>query len=265
MGKKYLPLLHCHRCNCDFRGIVSLKRHQTDSKKHRICSECHRRTKFASRKEFVDHCVELHLYCIQCDRFFQESSDLLGHLSSSIHQTKFLCCPGKDCAREFVLISGLTAHLESGACKSGITRPVVNKVVVRLDAHSIITNPNRLIAGPDGYKPPEPTHPLATESAWNGSSWSCFLCSSVFKSLRGLNCHLTSQVHDEAIYRCPNKGTCKREFKALSLLCAHVQTNKCGVNQMLYAKEAMESLVAGFNTLQIPELDDDVGAVALAL
>jgi hypothetical protein len=132
-----------------------------------------------------------------------------------------------------------------------VTRPVVNKVVVRLDAHSAITNPNRLITGPDGYEAPEPPHNFATRSSWNGSSFECFLCRFTSASLKGLNQHLRSHVHDDAIYRCPNKEECGKEFKALSLLCAHVEKNECGVMQMQYAKVAMEPLVAGLKMLKM--------------
>lgn len=129
---------------------------------------------------------------------------------------------------------------------------MVNKVVVRLDAHSVITDPNHLIAGPDGYTPPDSTRPLATKaSSWNGRSYGCSLCSSTFRTLKRLNAHLKSQVHDEAIYRCPNKEDCGMEFRALSALCLHVQNNKCGVMQLLYAQEAMKSLMAGLKTLKI--------------
>jgi hypothetical protein len=62
---------------------------------------------------------------------------------------------------------------------------------------------------------------------------------------------MESQKHDEAICRCPNKDNCKKKFKALSLLCAHVQSDMCGVMQLQYAKEAIESLLAGLKTLQI--------------
>jgi len=198
----------------------------------------------------VAHLLECHAYCATCKKHFLDTDRLQSHILAK-HTKETFRCVGQKCTKKFKLISGLTSHLESGACKSGATRPVVNRVIVRLDAHSVITNPNRLIAGPDGYTPPEYTHPPATQASWNGSAWKCSLCKSTFQTLKALNQHLASQVHDEAIYRCPNKENCKKEFKALSLLCAHVQTNKCGVMQLQYAKEATESLVAGLKTLKI--------------
>jgi hypothetical protein len=198
----------------------------------------------------IAHLLECHAYCATCKIHFLNTAHLKSHILGK-HTDRSFICVGDRCYKKFKLISGLTSHLESGACKSGATRIVVNRVVVRLDAHNVITNPNRLITGPDGYEPPESTRLLATEISWNGSSYGCFLCPSTFTSLKGLNMHLESQKHDEAIYRCPNKEHCRKEFKALSILCSHIQNNKCGVMQLQYATEAMESLVAGLKELEI--------------
>lgn len=127
----------------------------------------------------------------------------------------------------------------------------MKQIVVRLDAHNVITNPNRLIRGPDGYEAPIPELLYARPSSWNGSYYECFICYCEFRTLRSLDLHLKSPRHEEAIYRCPNKQGCIRDFKTLGALCAHAEKDKCGVQKFNHAKEAVESLMAGLKTLGI--------------
>jgi hypothetical protein len=192
----------------------------------------------------------MHLYCATCDRFFDTFNHLENHLASSIHRPKDLKCLGRECNKMFISISALTQHLESGACNSNFTRASVNRLAVRLDGNNVITNPNRLIRGPDGYNTPPSTLPYATQNSWNGNFYECFLCYSEFRKLSALNRHLQSPRHEDSIYRCPNVDGCGREFTVLSGLCHHVEKDRCGVQRFQYAKKAMESLVVGLRRVE---------------
>ncbi|PVH73861.1 hypothetical protein DL98DRAFT_395894, partial [Cadophora sp. DSE1049] len=68
----------------------------------------------------------------------------------------------------------------------------------------------------------------ATERSWNGQAYACYLCTRQFATLRSLNSHISSPVHEQHIYRCPGRG-CGRNFKLLSGLIQHVESESCGV------------------------------------
>jgi hypothetical protein len=91
-----------------------------------------------------------------------------------------------------------------------------------LDHNNAITRP--MITLP-GYANVET---IATERAWNGQAYECYLCTRQFASLHALNNHIKSPVHEQNLYRCP-KLSCRREYKALSGLVQHVESESCGV------------------------------------
>ncbi|KAI0087482.1 hypothetical protein BDY19DRAFT_892782, partial [Irpex rosettiformis] len=70
----------------------------------------------------------------------------------------------------------------------------------------------------------------ATERAWNGHRYECFVCHKEFGALSALNDHLNSPVHADKIFRCPTRyNGCNQEFKTLSGLLSHVERSECGV------------------------------------
>ena len=95
-------------------------------------------------------------------------------------------------------------------------------MVHKLDRNNVITRP--MITLP-GYSNVET---IATDRAWNGQAYECYLCAREFTSLNGLNNHIKSPVHEQNLYRCP-KMSCRREYKLLSGLVQHVESESCGV------------------------------------
>jgi Zinc-finger of C2H2 type/Zinc finger, C2H2 type len=172
-------------------------------------------------------------------------------MNSKVHQSANFPCPGRDCGRSFISAGALTLHFESGKCPSGMTRDQLNRLVVRADTNHYITNPSRLLTGPQGWsEPPAPASMWATERSWNGSAYECFLCNSTYTSLVHLNQHLKSPRHQDKIYRCP-KSDCKVEFATLSGLCQHVEGGSCGVRRFRQVRDTMDSLTRGFNMLTV--------------
>jgi hypothetical protein len=170
-------------------------------------------------------------------------------MNSKHHQPATVRCPGRGCQRAFVSHGALLLHLESGACRSRMTRQKLNRLVVRADTNNYITNPARLLTGPTGrFEPPARAVTWATGRSWNGVVYACFLCNSTFKTLEGLNQHLQSPRHEDKIYRCPN-SKCRAKFVTLSGLCQHVEGGSCGVRTFARVRNAMESLTRGFNAL----------------
>lgn len=149
------------------------------------------------------------------------------------------------CKKGFVTASGVVIHLESGSCPSGLNRQKINEEIRRLDRNNVITRP--MITMP-GYKN---VGTIATERSWNGRQYECCLCSREFGTLQALNAHMRSPIHEQAMYRCP-KTSCGTNFKLLSSLVQHVESESCGV--MKFSKRPLRSLDYNIGTL----LDEDV-------
>jgi len=206
---------------------------------------------FHSHSGLQQHDHKVHNYCTECDRGFRNWTNLQQHLNSELHRPTAIMCPGRKCNRSFISPTALTLHFESGACRSGMTREKLNRLIVRADKNSYITNPAQLIGGPQGkYEPPLSAPAWATKRSWNGMEYECFLCHSTFKTLDRLNQHLQSPRHDQKIYRCP-KPDCRVEFVTLSALCQHVERGSCGVRMFRQVQNAMQGLTRGFKTISI--------------
>lgn len=148
------------------------------------------------------------------------------------------------CDRAFVSHAALILHWESGACRSGVTRQILDGTVTNLDRYNIITNPDRLICDSNG---PGRTTIWASERCWNGHSYECYLCHREFSTLHALNSHVQSPAHDESTYRCPPRwGGCDQEFVTLSGLFQHVESECCGVQRFQRnVNSAIGSLTGG--------------------
>ena len=140
------------------------------------------------------------------------------------------------CDRVFPTFTGITLHLESGTCASGATRLKVDKRVHELDTRGAITNRKRI-----GYGDWEPEPDIwATECAWNGYAYECYICDNEYDTLGRLNGHIT-QIHapkrTENIYNCPG---CGRQFKLFSQFMGHMEhTGTCPVRENRRLKKAL--------------------------
>ena len=223
---------------------VSSRHHLTNE-----TSETHYEQYFNDYGELQEHDRDVHTYCTDCKRSFQNESNLRHHLNSKLHQPAKHHCPGRGCNKSFVSPAALTLHFESGTCPSRMMREQLNRLVVCADTNNYITNPSRLITGPLGWNEPPPSATTwATELSRNGDVYECFLCNATFRTLAWLNQHLQSPRHEDKIYRCP-KADCRTEFVTLSGLCQHVEGGSCGVRMFRRVRDTMESLTRGLNML----------------
>lgn len=131
-----------------------------------------------------------------------------------------------------------------------MTREELNRDVVRADRNNVVTNPARLITGPQGQQQPDPTEYWATARSWNGTAYECFLCRKPFSSLRTLNAHLRSPTHRQKIYRCP-EASCRTEYSTLSGLCQHAEHGSCGVMRLREVRNALDSLTNNMQLLTV--------------
>lgn len=221
----------CIQCNRNFENNKALEAHEASPFRHIPlgCPKCN--IIFKADVDLDGHLAESHHYCVECRRFFACEGNLQTHLRSSKHKERTVPCPGMKCQKLFLSGAGLLNHLESGGCRSGANRHHVNALAVRYDKANVITNASRLLPGLDGYVPPKPpVIAIATASSFNGSQYECFLCHRSFKTLGRLNEHMQSPAHDAEIYRCPTKWEgCGAEFRTLSGLCQHVESEACGI------------------------------------
>lgn len=143
-------------------------------------------------------------------------------MRSSVHQGRNITCPF--CKHNFVTASGLTIHLESGTCSSGLNRDSINSAIQRLDTRNVITRP--LLT----YHNESQVGNIATERAYSRATqtYHCYLCPRQFTTLYGLNAHMKSPVHQMDIYKCPHCSCCST-FKLLSALIMHIESERCGL------------------------------------
>ncbi|KAH8820635.1 hypothetical protein F5884DRAFT_744982 [Xylogone sp. PMI_703] len=216
----------CYVCNRGFISYDALNQHCRASAAHSNerweCDVCDRR--FGSEMSLKQHMSSSagHYYCSSCNRLFRNQNNLTQHLRSKIHQHTDITCPF--CKRNFATASGMTVHLESGTCKSGLDRHSINNMIRRLDRHNVITQP--LLE----YNSDSNVQNIATERAYNRytDSYECYLCNGGFRTLASLNSHMRSAVHEMDLYNCRN-GRCGSTFKLLSGLVMHIESESCGL------------------------------------
>jgi len=267
---------YCPPCKRHFGSYNALTSHLANSGRHAYCSMC--QEEFDSRDELWEHEEDYHpecddcqerfrndyglrehfrqshgdRYCVPCNRLFQHSNNLIGHLNSSIHKPKNFKCPMRGCTQAFVSPSACVLHLEAGTCASGITRQLINRYILQKDVNNVITNPARMITSSLYAEPP--TY-IASARSWNAhmQQYQCCLCSNGFNTLPSLNAHLASPKHTspiDKIYRCPKAGGCG-QFTTLSGLVQHIERGSCGIRSARGVNSTIEGLMGGMGRLTL--------------
>ncbi|TFK42099.1 hypothetical protein BDQ12DRAFT_625021 [Crucibulum laeve] len=261
----------CEDCGLDFPTWGGLKEHWVQSPRHSYCQRCNEH--YDSDAELYEHYDEEHYYCRKCNRFFENqygldehyrqsqahhycapckrhflsASNLQSHMNSSVHKPKSVMCPLKGCGLGFVSTSAMILHMESGNCRSGMDRATVNKVVRHYDRNNVITDPSRMLTG--GNSNDDITY-YASDKAWNGYSYECYLCQGTYRTLAGLNQHLASPCHQDKIYICP-ASACRQRFTTLSALCQHIESEKCGVHRFKAVGNVMDGMMNKMRMLTV--------------
>ncbi|KAF8462315.1 hypothetical protein BDZ91DRAFT_765282 [Kalaharituber pfeilii] len=124
---------NCKKCNRSFATRRSLDQHLS-SAAHRpsyYCNDCDR--SFGSHHALRQHLnSSIHspsYLCRQCNRYFWTNAALNAHRANSPAHTRKTQCIGAGCSRHFGSWSAMIQHWESGACRSGITRSLVDNIV----------------------------------------------------------------------------------------------------------------------------------------
>jgi len=163
----------------------------------------------------------------------------LQHANSRVHQARDIGSP--ICNKKFKVPSAIALHIESGACHN-ITRHQVTKAVQSLKIAATISLSHR-IEYPSGSAHISYT---ASDKAWNGYAYECYLCHRNFNTLVSLDSHLASPVHDADEFGCP-KG--KRRYKLVSGLIQHIESEVCGIARFQQVQDFAQDLSDQFKRL----------------
>ncbi|KAK7458017.1 hypothetical protein VKT23_009925 [Stygiomarasmius scandens] len=195
----------CAICSKRFRNKLALVSHQKGKK------TCRRAFRLAAARASSQQVptvpavsasrVKMH-ECLVCSRKFNSHDALSQHKRSRTHKAKqkkpvsppkpnSTTCPL--CRRDFRFPSGVANHIESGKCTNGkVTRHHVTAAVRAMNFSPSITIRKRIA----GSAIPTVTIYVATELAFNGEAYKCYLCNRGFSTLENLNIHLGSPAHD---------------------------------------------------------------------
>ncbi|KAL4892364.1 hypothetical protein BDV59DRAFT_202865 [Aspergillus ambiguus] len=216
----------CQTCSRKFYSQSAADQHMDDTDHwapEYECETCSRQ--FHSQSAADQHMQALghyRNYCKDCDRRFQSENNLWMHLNSKVHRGRSIVCPF--CTGTYTTVSGLTHHLERGACPNApnVNREAIHRFVSSRDPGGTITN--KQIA----WRDEDSAVYNATDCCFNGDSWECYICHREFCTKNSLNSHLNSPTHKQSVYRCPNtKSVCRKQFSTLAALFNHLENEAC--------------------------------------
>ncbi|KAJ3407777.1 hypothetical protein HDV05_005302 [Chytridiales sp. JEL 0842] len=156
-----------------------------DDDSQAYCNTCERW--FVSIDSLNQHLAKssAHNYCFTCGKDFSMPDDLTRHLNSPVHRPKDMKCPM--CDRQFKTTSAVCMHVESGGCANcKLSRQAIAKLIRTWEAGNGVQN--GITTKRIGWHK-EPVHgrpAKATEAAWNGYGYECYLCTKEFNTLNGM-------------------------------------------------------------------------------
>ncbi|KAF7977514.1 hypothetical protein HWV62_3496 [Athelia sp. TMB] len=222
----------CDACRRSFKSLGALDQHIRDSPAHNYSDES---TEYDDDWEVdsddSDGSDDGTAYCEGCNRLFVDKASLYQHLIDS---------------KSFALPSAIAHHIESGGCSKGIDRHRVTAAVHSMGVTPMVSLAHR-IQGPSGLSGPSNiVRYSASEQAFNGTSYECYLCHRGFRTLGSLNTHLSSAAHDVDEFKCPK---CSVKFKLISSLIQHIETEVCGLARFKQVEDHTSALTAQFSRM----------------
>ncbi|EGC48988.1 conserved hypothetical protein [Histoplasma capsulatum var. duboisii H88] len=222
----WAPVYECETCTREFSSEHAVNQHMNalGHRKPKVpCETCN--IKFYTQGQADKHMKangHYKNYCGACDIRFSSPNALKMHLNSKVHRGSNVSCPF--CKGAYTSASGVSHHLERGACPRApnLNRESILRAVRDRDPHGVITNRQIEWHGESSVEY------LATDHAYNGSFWECYICHRQFNSKGALTSHVNSPAHQQKVYRCPNsKGKCGKQFTTLAALFNHLESESC--------------------------------------
>ncbi|KAK3346566.1 hypothetical protein B0T25DRAFT_460272 [Lasiosphaeria hispida] len=241
------PDFECDTCDRYFRSESARLQHMRDlghfdqqdcESEVEWCSLQHCYFTAATHNDIKDHEVREHFFCRECDRLFDNYNNIKMHLNSRTHRGQSVKCPF--CSVAYTTATGMTHHLECGACPraQGLNRDEIYRIVRSKDPNGMISK--KLITWPGESN----VKYEATSRTWNGHGYECYLCNRAFSALHGLNAHLNSPAHQQALYHCP-KRSCGSDFKTLAAIINHLESESCGATRFDTVQRRIGDIVTG--------------------
>lgn len=130
----------CCDCARDFKNEEALAQHLRDASSHKVKKS--KTIKDKEKRAQETDVKETSHPCTKCQKQFKTASALNMHLKSLQHEplSNIKCLAHKDCKKRFNSPSGQLQHLESGRCKSKMTKKKLDEAIVRNDPRGIITS-----------------------------------------------------------------------------------------------------------------------------
>lgn len=168
----------------------------------------------------------------------------LQHLRSRIHCPSDVQCPFCQTTRSTA--TGLVHHLERGNCPNApLDRDKLYRIIRQKDPNGVIAKKLLEGSGPKTYER------LANSNSWNPRrrGYECYLCHRLFNSLHGLDQHITSPVHQQSLYHCPNRA-CGRDFTTLAAVMNHLESESCNFMRFSAVQKNVQRIVNPRNMIQ---------------
>lgn len=163
----------------------------------------------------------------------------LQHLQSNIHRGFNVPCPF--CNTNFTSASGAIHHIERGSCRNApnLNRQTILRMVRERDPNGAITNKQIV------WRDEKNVQYSASNLAFSGFLWECYLCHKGFNMKKGLDQHLNSPVHQDKAYRCPNASSiCGKTFSTLAALFNHLESESCAFMRFRNVRHQMDNVFA---------------------
>lgn len=159
-------------------------------------------------------------------------------MNSRIHRGATVSCPL--CGNNYTSANGLSHHLKTGSCPRApqLNRDTILRIIRERDPDGAIT-----IKKLTWHDSTTGTY-FATDNAWNGSAWECYLCHRCFNTYHALNQHTNSPVHQDRVYHCPNVR-CRKEFVSLAALFNHLESETCAFMRFENVQRAVYGMITG--------------------
>ncbi|KAM4061858.1 putative zinc finger protein [Hirsutella rhossiliensis] len=233
------PSFECDVCPRWFGSQQACNQHMRDTGHWQTveryeCACCY--DTWPTEEQCTEHEHQDHNYCAECNRTFQNFNNLTMHLRSRAHRGQQIECPF--CKNDFATAAGLTHHLEAGACSDArdLNRDAMYRFVRGKDPCGLISKHLIGWTGSAEYE--------ASNRAWNGTAYECYLCHRAFRLLAGLNQHLNSPRHQQALYHCPNY-MCAMDFRSLAAVINHLESEACGCTRFETVQRKIGDMVSG--------------------
>ncbi|KAI0132015.1 hypothetical protein BJ170DRAFT_227397 [Xylariales sp. AK1849] len=228
----------CDRCFGSRSALeqhMELANHGLYTRGRYSCRACN--DGFYDEDDRDQHEIEDCNYCADCVRRFPNENSIRQHLNSRLHRGSCIECPF--CKADYATAAGLCHHLETGCCTKApsVNRDQVYRLVRSKDPTGIIA---KNLIGWHG----SPTYE-ADGRSWNGGGYECYLCHQAFSRLSGLNQHLGSPIHQQALYHCPNRHRCGKEFRSLAAVMNHLESESCGFTRFENVQRGINDMISG--------------------